>query len=247
MCAFYFDEEMETLAKQQGLELSYIRFTMKGGFLYDDYLNLFDQILLVKPDIVVIESSFFGYKSENSIKSFVRSHIVFIKTLIKQWIMQVFPIHLTIEDDGTFDISENYFDNYKDNDKAKINVDENIDLFFDHYRKFRNLDFEYGLDFKDYFHRFNNYKIKVALIDIPMTEELVAILPKGFEDRYDSLINRYAQEYGVIHLKLPYRMESIYFKDFYHLNYKGRRMFSAWFVQQLKKFKEGKDDQNNRL
>jgi len=238
LCALYFDENMEQFARQNGLsDLQFVRFVKLDGTLRD-FTPVLEPIVRADPDIVFFDSNLFVFnfrhhavagqnrrlfnKDDDSddrkkLLALAQDAIGNRKGMKKK----PNPNVLTSEEESFRNISMRQAD--EDFDRYRDQADMGIRLqTFDippHYRAFIDTLRRRGTP--------------VVLLQIPASRDAISVYPVDLLVGADALVARYQQELGLGYLEFPRRLGLEYYKDFVHMNERGRELYSRWFLSEL--------------
>jgi len=89
-------------------------------------------------------------------------------------------------------------------------------------------------EWKSFFKRAQQEGITVCLLDLPRASEAQAYLPRGFQERFEQLLDVYDRDLGVRYIPFPRTLnQSSCYEDAAHLNQEGSRIYSQWFAELL--------------
>jgi hypothetical protein len=77
---------------------------------------------------------------------------------------------------------------------------------------------------------------KVVMLDLTRSEESRKAYGAEFMNSTTQQIRRLREEYELEFLEYPSVLTLDHYRDFAHMNEKGRKVFSRWFLSELPKF-----------
>jgi hypothetical protein len=229
-CAFFFDEEMEKFAVQNGF--GGLRFTevSRGLARLDDFIPLLGIIKEAKPEFLFLESNLFGieFSQKNDARDKLRFYIK--KVLgIKGKEVKRQPDRNNLPEGALKQNKKRQHQRSTDFIMYRDVIIKNAGL-----RPF-SLPREYEIVVEDLRRR----GTKIILLDMPRSTKAVSAYNPGFLDEMRLMIRRYQVAYGLLHWESPYYPDLDYYSDFAHLNEKGRIAYSRWFLKELSRIRTG--------
>lgn len=232
-CAFYKDEDMDSFARDRGINIRFLRFTLSAGSLHEFY-DIAEEVINSSADIIFFEAAIFELKlsTDTDIKRNLFHHRVSLrKTLIKT-IFDLPLIPERLRSKVKMEGNNNIID-------AKLNLipKNEVNKSANHYRRiasgFRIREFSDGERFAPLFALARKQGKAVAFLDLSRSKEAWDLLPKTFKGEISKIMSRYEKDYGIPYIRFPYRLTLDYFRDFAHFNQAGRKFYSEWFLTNL--------------
>lgn len=235
MSALFFDEDMEQFARDNGLPgVQFIRFTKLDASL-EDYAPLLAKILDAAPDIVLFESRLFllthqfkewekktmrffaqedGKDARKKLKRFFEERFGAKRPQQKKENPNVAVSEKKILDSIRRRQTQNDLDNFQNAMEDKMIVRE----------------FSVPAAYAAFFEELRKRGIIGALLDTPASEHETTL----FAHEKMLELTRHYQEACAIHaLAYPGKLGLEYYKDFRHMNERGRDAFSRWFLAEI--------------
>lgn len=229
---FPFDDEFEALAKTEGIDIEFIRFT-RYGHKSRDYEYLGNTILKARPHWVFLEAELF-FMEEYSRRVFyykwlehARNNVQFLfkKTLLL--IQSVFFRGEVLYSDCSPRVQN---DTQLPIDLDQVATIETVinDTFY--------LQAKPPL-FPEYFESFLKQakadSIKVILLEMNRSKEGNEQLGDAFRSQLSKTLQQAAERYQIPLWQFRSDLPLDYYTDRAHLNRKGRAVFSKWFLSKL--------------
>ncbi len=185
--------------------------------------NLINELLLIKPDLVCIQTElaairfeeteiFFYTNLESYLENLARKNAAFFKGLFLNKKSESINCKDNYINSGVLTDTLNYIPV-----KRYSKKNEEIQSAFE------------GLN------KLSKAGIKIVIVDIPRPLQVEKIIyTKTFSKELDLLFYMYHQKFGIEHWK--YTKEPLYFKDFYdggHLNKAGRHLFTKYLLEKI--------------
>lgn len=241
MCGLFFDEDMERLAREKGVPLEFIRFIKLDANL-TDFVPLLEPILKAEPDIVFFEANHFVLgplgaddRDMKRLRFFAPDTGGDDRTKLRRFFQAQFD---RLKRKGPV----------KKKDNPNIPLSEKRVLLTLRQRQTQN-DFEMlqeqradrtGLrrfsvpdGYQAFFDALKQKHIACVMLELPHPPQWEATFPREVVTGMPPLIKRYEEVYGLTYLAYPETLGLEYFKDFTHLNDRGRVLCSQWFVSAL--------------
>jgi len=227
--AFYKDEDMERFAKDRGLQIRFLRFTLAGGQLGEFY-DLSEEVINSGADIVFFEAAIFGIDLGTADVKLDRYRYYLRHGGTK--LLARLPFVPERQR------SERHNENYSAIDLPLTPIfGATPDKAAGQYRKtasqFRIRNFAEGETFAALFSQAKQKGKVVVFLDLSRSKMAWDMLPAGFEGEFVQTMRQYEKVYGISYLRFPQRLPLDYFQDFAHFNDKGRKIYSEWFLANL--------------
>jgi hypothetical protein len=237
-CATYFDDHMDEFSWNSGTgRVRFLRIT-RPSVSINQLAPLLENILDARPDILILERNILFYHYYPSVGDLAARHSDFLRRKIKGIAAMYTGPQETLNDMpvGILD---------RDEDLERVPFRRGA-LEWKEYKEVRTrftgpgryVDRKITEDFIDIAHKQN---IKVILVDFPRTADADTLILKSDRQLIDSYTDLYKRLYGVRYLHFPEELPLEYFRDYSHLNFKGRELFSAWLLTEILNtgFREG--------
>ena len=242
MCALFFDEEMEQLARENGLpSLEFVRFIKLDARLMD-FAPLLDPIIKAGPDLVFFESSQFILGPKDAGDNGLKRLFFFAEDTgnddrkkLKEFFQEQFSrfrkkAASTKKENPNVPVSEK---------KVLIalrqrQVQSDFELLQEEREERQELrQFAVPEEYKVFFEALRQKHITGVLLGLPLAQEFGSAYPPEMMSGIPGLIKRYQEVFGLQYLEYPEALGLEYFKDFTHLNEQGRVTYSTWFLSEL--------------
>jgi hypothetical protein len=222
-----FDDVLGKELIERKIDMSINRFTVSGmnsGY----FVNALPAMIQSDPNMIIIQSELFmlNFREE----SIFHENIVGIYTSIRYKLNgseydRNYNINRSEDDNKKFqsDCINNFLDRSKFDANIKAaykNTSIGIDRKLDPYRSF--------------FQEARARGIKVVFLEIGRSKAANDYLGKNFQDRIDKSLHQLSSETGFKIWRFPANLPLEDYCDLAHLNDGGRKIFTEWFIQQLK-------------
>jgi hypothetical protein len=235
--ALFKDEEMESFASANGIRIKFLRFTKNRGELSDFYA-LTESIIDSPVDVICFESNIFAFDMKgDGLENEINNYSIYIHDVLKGFIIKIYNTivgHFSADSRHEFheDSDKNFVDIDLNDNEAK-NRQELI-RFTNRAEKFRIRKFSEGEFYKNIFRTAAERKIKIIFLDVPLSKNAGDALPETLENKTRDLLGQYQKVYGITCIHFPYGLGLEYFIDYTHLGAKGRKLYSKWFLDQIR-------------
>ncbi len=227
--ALYKDEDMDRLAKDRGMNIRFLRFTLDGGRLGNFY-DLSEEVVHSKADIIFFEAALFGLDRGDVDEIWARHR----RSLRHEAVDLLTRLPFVPEKRRSQEINANYTTiEISPVPFSGKNQEKETGLYLKRVSRFRIRDFSEGKRFAALFRLARARGKVVEFLDLSRSREAWAMLPANFEDLFDATMANYEKVYGIRYLRFPYRLPIEYFEDFAHFGTTGRKFYSAWFLTNL--------------
>lgn len=89
-------------------------------------------------------------------------------------------------------------------------------------------------EWNNFFESARQNGIHVIIIEMARSMDAKELLPPGFQDEYEALLQQYSDTYGIEIIRYPAELpQDGYYRDAAHLNSEGAALYSQWFVDLL--------------
>jgi len=227
--AFFKDEDMERFARDRGLQIHFLRFTLGGGSL-EEFYDLSTAVINSGADVICFEAAIFGLEmgNDNVMLDRYRYYLRHGGTKFLARLPFVPKRHR----------SENQNENFAEtelttNPVFEQNPEKEKELYLERSSQFRIRDFSEGKKFAPLFLMAKARGKTVVFLDLSRSNKAWDMLPVDFEDEFFRPMRQYEKAYGIPCLRFPYRLPLDYFQDFAHFGPKGRKLYSEWFLANL--------------
>ncbi len=236
-CATFFDRDMDAFSLRSGqAQFNFLRIT-RPSMSFDQLPPLLDGILAAKPDILVIERNMVFYRPDPFILA-ADSYSQFVKTRIKETFFLMVHEYFKPELRGQTK-PPNVLDSDAELDKMPFKKGPFELQRFTEERKTiigpenflnRNL-------VEAFLARASKCGIRIVLLDVPRSPEANALIPDSDKTLISSYADTYKKLYGVLSLNCPLNLGLEYYRDYSHLNSRGRVLYSQWLITRLGEIK----------
>ena len=214
--SFYFNEEMNSLAKKYHIEnLNFLRFAHGGrDFRYFD--KLFEKLIKINTDIIFLDASLLFYKNQeiNAIREFRKEIIIKIKNMLHTF--RIFSYESLVDKNL--------------HQSTEINLLEwqkNVVKFKKRYKSLPDFVIRFLTDAK------KNGK-RIYIFKFTRAKEAQELFPKEFLTYEKEMVSYYQKKYNVNYIEYPSKLSKDYYIDFVHSNMKGRVEISKFFLLKVK-------------
>ncbi len=231
--AIYYDKEMNAFVQEQGYQdYKFTRFVLAGPHLAQ-FFPLFDHILSAKPDVVLLQHSFFAYKKKFKKRYHGKIHNY-------RYFFKRFLIHFVNGGVG--------FKRYRHNrEQEQAMPSEEIEIFRketqkpDHLQKLKKRRKKWRIrknaedipvELDEFLKQAERADIKVVILNLPRPDESMRSLP-GTQKEYFRLMKAYEMKYQVKYLHYPQHLELDSFVDYNHLTPAARDIYISWLLKEL--------------
>lgn len=227
--AFYKDEVMERFAKERGLQIRFLRFTLGGGSLKEFY-EISEAVINSGADLICFEAAIFGLAmgNDNEILDRYRYYLRHGGTRL------LARLPFVPERRRPEKLNENYTERVLTPRAASgQSTAQETELYRNRIARFRIRDFSEGKKFASLFRLARERGQVVVFLDLSRSKKAWDMLPADFEDAFVQTMREYEKAFGMPYLRFSPRLPLEYFEDFAHFNDKGRKLYSEWFLANL--------------
>jgi hypothetical protein len=229
-----FDDILEKELIERKIDISMNRFTLSGansGY----FVNALPAMTRLNPNLIIIQSELFTlnfgeeYNFRKNIDNFYKNIDKFYTSISSKSNVLGhdgdYNANRSEDDNDTFrsNCINSFLDRSKFDAKTKAvykNVSIGIDRKLDPYRSF--------------FQQARARGIKVIFLEIGRSKAANDYLGKNFQDKMDKSLQNLSSETGLKIWRFPANLPLKDYCDLAHLNDGGRKIFTEWFIQQLK-------------
>lgn len=215
---FYYDENFDRFALQEGLSVECVRFTLSGGKLYQ-YVDLLNPILKAKPRLVIIQIN--PFISEEKLQNRVLRQMHFLLDSLKQRVKNMLGVDKFVK-----------YSNFQDDSviESKLRTRcKSLPVRHPFISEISKVPAAYEKFFSD------ARALGIKVVFLQMTNSITVEQQAGKQsiDEKKKLSEAVAARYHVPLWVSPCWPLSCYM-DGYHLNNEGRVNFNKWVLQKIK-------------
>ena len=224
--SFPYDEDLEQLAKEKDINLSFVRFT-RPDTKPEDFLDILDPILKARPDRVYlqVEPFIFDFTRSPEGGNVVIKKIKQMRDNLKQLLWAISQMNLTYQPRGCIQ-----------NDSG-LALQREADIQQLQQTKILEIQFKNAVlpkAYENFILKAKQRNIQVILISMGRSKEKEQRLGNSFKDNLNYHLQTLASRYQLDVWKFDLDLSIAYYLDYAHLNQKGREVFSDWFLDKLK-------------
>ena len=243
MSALFFDEDMARFARENGLPgVDLIRFIKMDSAL-EDFTPLLDSILEAAPDVVIFEARLFvltNQRQERRLKKmrfFRQDDDSDDRTKLKQFFGGL--------------VSAKRPSQKKDNPNIPVLEQRLMEALRQRQTQRDLWQFQDAVEertiirpfsvpdaYQRFFNALRKKRIPAILLDTPASQYESSLYARALQEEMPVLISRYQETCGLQYLAYPGQLGLDQFKDFRHMNERGRETFSRWFLYEVPRLVE---------
>ena len=217
---FYTFGSLDSAIIKNRISLNY-KVIYRGGAVISDYNYLIPYLLKTKPQYLFIESNTIGVDISNNLLSISLIQYSIRLSRIPEYLLSLNAHILNLisapvpkEKQPILSIDENYWA-----------------LYIKRAKKYRVRAINEFPEWNTFFKQAKKANIQVYILELPRSIEAEKYLPVEFNEQYNSLMTQFQNQYGVIYIPFPYKLnQQKYFEDAAHLNKVGADLYSNWFT-----------------
>jgi len=223
--ALPFDEDLNNFLKDDR-DINYLRITRAGASILD-FEPIFDEIFSCKPDLICIETNLFffeGYGEENT-GSKIQSNKKFILNKIKETAFgKKRPLQNTAAFEKWYEKEMGY-----DSLEGKMSVLDEYRRRIAHWKMISSDNPVYSILFS----KAKENNVRIVMVNFERSAPGKKMFDEIYADVLSQRINYLLAEKKIEYIHFPGELPFKCYRDFAHLNLKGRNIFTNWFLKSL--------------